>query len=213
MPRLLGDRPQRAPGSPGADGVVPGRQHFLSGGGCGDRPCGQRFRTSRGMGTGGFFDCWPPGCCWRRQSWRAVFARRCRPARCIPATRSDYASWFAWTLGMIVGSGAVGVGLAGLIYHLQSGFFQQQTLRNLVYAAPFAAPLSYAGLGLWRSSIARCPAGPRNGPDGLSFWPWVVSWATSSSALRTMPRMDSSTAANGLRSLPPPSPWVGSWRP
>jgi len=54
----------------------------------------------------------------------------------------------AWGLGLIVGFLAVGVGLAGLIFHLQSGFFQQQTLRNLVYAAPFAAPLSYAGLGL-----------------------------------------------------------------
>ncbi len=54
----------------------------------------------------------------------------------------------AWVLGMVVGSSAVGMGLLGLIFHLQSGFFQQQTLRNLVYAAPFAAPLSYAGLGL-----------------------------------------------------------------
>jgi hypothetical protein len=47
-----------------------------------------------------------------------------------------------------VGFSALGVGLAGLIFHLQSGFFQQQTLQNLVYAAPFAAPLSYGGLGL-----------------------------------------------------------------
>jgi hypothetical protein len=54
----------------------------------------------------------------------------------------------AWTLGVIVGAGALCVGLAGLIFHLESGFFQQQTLRNLVYAAPFAAPLAYAGLGL-----------------------------------------------------------------
>ena len=54
----------------------------------------------------------------------------------------------AWALGLLAGLAAVGVGLAGLIFHLQSGFFQQQTLRNLVYAAPFAAPLSYAGLGL-----------------------------------------------------------------
>jgi hypothetical protein len=56
--------------------------------------------------------------------------------------------WIAWVLGLVVGSLAVGMGLAGLIFHLKSGFFQQQTLRNLVYAAPFAAPLSYAGLGL-----------------------------------------------------------------
>jgi hypothetical protein len=56
--------------------------------------------------------------------------------------------WIAWVLGLVVGALAVGMGLAGLIFHLQSAFFQQQTLRNLVYAAPFAAPLSYAGLGL-----------------------------------------------------------------
>jgi hypothetical protein len=56
--------------------------------------------------------------------------------------------WIAWVLGLVVGALAVGMGLSGLIFHLQSSFFQQQTLRNLVYAAPFAAPLSYAGLGL-----------------------------------------------------------------
>lgn len=31
--------------------------------------------------------------------------------------------------------------------HLQSQFFQQWTLASLVYAAPFAAPLAYTGLG------------------------------------------------------------------
>jgi hypothetical protein len=56
--------------------------------------------------------------------------------------------WIAWMLGASVGAGAICVGVAGLIFHLKSGFFQQETLRNLVYAAPFAAPLSYAGLGL-----------------------------------------------------------------
>jgi hypothetical protein len=56
--------------------------------------------------------------------------------------------WIAWILGLVVGALAVGMGLAGLIFHLRSSFFQQQTLHNLVYAAPFAAPLSYAGLGL-----------------------------------------------------------------
>jgi hypothetical protein len=55
---------------------------------------------------------------------------------------------FAWLLGLLVGAFAVGIGFAGLVYHLHSGFFQHETLRNLVYAAPFAAPLSYAGLGL-----------------------------------------------------------------
>ena len=32
--------------------------------------------------------------------------------------------------------------------HLESSFFDEQTLKNLVYTAPFAAPLAYAGVGL-----------------------------------------------------------------
>ncbi len=39
------------------------------------------------------------------------------------------------------------VGIAGLVWHLHGTFFLQQTLHNLVYTAPFAAPLSYTGLG------------------------------------------------------------------
>lgn len=47
-----------------------------------------------------------------------------------------------------VGLGAVVVGVAGMILHLDSHFFEQQTVKNLVYTAPFAAPLAYTGLGL-----------------------------------------------------------------
>jgi ABC-type Na+ efflux pump permease subunit len=39
------------------------------------------------------------------------------------------------------------VGAAGVIYHLESRYFYERTLRGLTYAAPFAAPLSYIGLG------------------------------------------------------------------
>jgi hypothetical protein len=35
-----------------------------------------------------------------------------------------------------------------VILHLDSQFFYERTLRSLTYAAPFAAPLAYAGLGL-----------------------------------------------------------------
>jgi hypothetical protein len=34
------------------------------------------------------------------------------------------------------------------VFHLRSHFFETQTLQNLVYTAPFAAPLAYTGLGL-----------------------------------------------------------------
>jgi hypothetical protein len=34
------------------------------------------------------------------------------------------------------------------VLHLDSRFFQERTLASLVYAAPFAAPLAYTGIGL-----------------------------------------------------------------
>jgi hypothetical protein len=49
---------------------------------------------------------------------------------------------------MIVGWTSLGVGIAGMLFHLQSHFFDEQTIHNLVYTTPFVAPLAYAGLGL-----------------------------------------------------------------
>jgi hypothetical protein len=51
-------------------------------------------------------------------------------------------------LGHVVGWSALGIGLAGVLFHLQSQFFVDRTLKSLVYAAPFAAPLAFTGLGL-----------------------------------------------------------------
>lgn len=51
-------------------------------------------------------------------------------------------------LGWFVGGLAVAIGITGMILHMESSFFERQTLKNLVYTAPFAAPLAYAGLGL-----------------------------------------------------------------
>jgi hypothetical protein len=51
-------------------------------------------------------------------------------------------------VGHLIGWLAVVVGLAGVILHLDSRFFYERTIRSLTYAAPFAAPLAYAGLGL-----------------------------------------------------------------
>lgn len=39
------------------------------------------------------------------------------------------------------------VGVAGMAFHLESQFLREQTLKNLVYTAPFIAPLAYAGIG------------------------------------------------------------------
>ena len=59
------------------------------------------------------------------------------------ATRGGYAH----RIGLLVGFGSIAVGIAGVVYHLESQFFSQWTIRSLVYTAPFAAPLAYAGLG------------------------------------------------------------------
>jgi hypothetical protein len=54
----------------------------------------------------------------------------------------------AWRdVGYLVGWLAIMVGLAGVLYHLESRFFVDRTLKSLTYAAPFAAPLAYTGLG------------------------------------------------------------------
>jgi hypothetical protein len=54
----------------------------------------------------------------------------------------------AWRdVGFLVGWISILVGLGGVLYHLQSSFFADRTLRSLTYAAPFAAPLAYSGLG------------------------------------------------------------------
>lgn len=64
----------------------------------------------------------------------------------LPLRRRWPAAWR--DAGYLVGWIAVGVGLAGVILHLDSGFFYERTIRSLTYAAPFAAPLAFTGLGL-----------------------------------------------------------------
>jgi hypothetical protein len=51
-------------------------------------------------------------------------------------------------IGLLAAWSSIVVGVAGLIWHLNGDYFQEQTIRNLVYTAPFAAPLAYTGLGL-----------------------------------------------------------------
>jgi hypothetical protein len=50
-------------------------------------------------------------------------------------------------LGYLVGWAAILIGLMGVILHLDSSFFYERTIKSLTYAAPFAAPLAYTGLG------------------------------------------------------------------
>jgi hypothetical protein len=71
-------------------------------------------------------------------------------------------------LGWLVGGASVLVGVSGLFWHLQGTFFREQSLHNLVYTAPLAAPLAYTGLGflliLNRTESART----------LAYGQWVL---------------------------------------
>jgi hypothetical protein len=71
-------------------------------------------------------------------------------------------------LGLLIGWGAVLVGLSGVIFHLESRFFYERTLRSLTYSAPFAAPLAYAGLG-FLLIMNRMVS-----PESLEWGQWVL---------------------------------------
>ncbi len=64
----------------------------------------------------------------------------------VSSMRSS-ATWTPRTPGMVVGAFAVLVGVVGLFLHLDGQFFQNVSLRSMVYTAPLAAPLAYAGVG------------------------------------------------------------------
>ncbi|HXD86925.1 MAG TPA: hypothetical protein VN641_10545 [Urbifossiella sp.] len=51
-------------------------------------------------------------------------------------------------VGHLVGWCAIIIGLVGVVLHLDSRFFYERSIKSLVYAAPFAAPLAYTGLGM-----------------------------------------------------------------
>ena len=51
-------------------------------------------------------------------------------------------------VGIGVGWFSVFIGVGGMLFHLESQFFSDLTVKSLVYTAPFIAPLSYAGIGL-----------------------------------------------------------------
>ena len=71
-------------------------------------------------------------------------------------------------IGLLVGGASIGVGLLGMFLHLESTFFAEQTLRNLVYTAPFAAPLAYTGVGFLLILNRMEPVPSRE------WGPWVI---------------------------------------
>ncbi len=83
--------------------------------------------------------------------WLPLFYSLAAPGVLLLANvaREVFAAVTLWrVLGHVVGWTAVVLGIAGLILHLESHFFQERTLASLVYTAPFVAPLAYAGIGL-----------------------------------------------------------------
>ena len=84
----------------------------------------------------------------RREEWLPVLFSAAAPFVLAPLVVSARHGVKRDALGLVVGGVSVVVGLLGMLFHLQSGFFQEQTLQGLVYAAPFVAPLSYVGVGL-----------------------------------------------------------------
>ena len=73
------------------------------------------------------------------------FARCPRPSRFNRVRKKQ-----SWTHGCRLGVGwsAICIGVAGMLFHLNSQFFSDLTLKNLVYTAPFVAPLAFTGIGL-----------------------------------------------------------------
>lgn len=85
----------------------------------------------------------------QRAEWVPVFFSLAAPLLLLAvAALSSTTPRAARALAMFVGWASLAVGIAGMLFHLQSHFFDEQTIHNLVYTAPFVAPLAYAGLGL-----------------------------------------------------------------
>jgi len=76
-------------------------------------------------------------------------------------------------LGMVVGYCSIAVGILGAFFHLNSSFFESQTIRSLVYAAPFAAPLGYSGLGFLLLLNRFVPA------EKLEWGKWIIFFGLS----------------------------------
>src|ERR1051326_604850 len=78
--------------------------------------------------------------------WFSVAAAVCLFAGVILRLKAGQTS--AWDyIGHIVGFASVVVGTAGVVYPLDSRFFYERTLKSLTYAAPFAGPMAFVGLG------------------------------------------------------------------
>jgi len=84
----------------------------------------------------------------RREEWWPIAFSVCAALLLVPSLLRPARHAILRRVELLVGAFSVAVGVLGMILHLQSAFFETQTLETLVYSAPFAAPLAYVGLGL-----------------------------------------------------------------
>jgi hypothetical protein len=103
----------------------------------------------------------------RRVEWAPVVFSALATLLLLPTAFGARARLFR-IVDYVVGAAAIAVGLVGMVLHLRSAFFAEQTIKNLVYSAPFVAPLAYIGVGLLLLLVRMEP------PSSPSFGAWVV---------------------------------------
>ena len=84
----------------------------------------------------------------RRVEWAPIVVSAVDAALLLPGLLSAKVHEKTRYLDYAIGGSAIAVGIAGVVLHLQSAFFERATIHDLVYAAPFVAPLSFVGVGL-----------------------------------------------------------------
>lgn len=103
----------------------------------------------------------------RRAEWAPVVFSAVATLLLVPSAAGATRPAYRW-LDRLVAVGAILVGVVGMVLHLESGFFEKQTLHDLVYSAPFVAPLSYVGVGLLLLLVHGDEA------DSPSFGAWIL---------------------------------------
>ncbi len=83
-----------------------------------------------------------------RAEWVPIAFSLLAPVFLLPGALGLGPSRARAILDVAVGGVSVLVGIAGMVLHLSSAFFEERTLQSLVYSAPFVAPLAYVGVGL-----------------------------------------------------------------
>jgi hypothetical protein len=107
----------------------------------------------------------------RRAEYAPLFFSLGAPVLLVAAllARELWAKPRWWSgIGFAVGLISIGLGLGGVVYHLDSQFFYERTIRSLTYAAPFAAPLAYTGIGMLLLLDRMVPG------DSLDWAKWIV---------------------------------------